>query len=166
MQIVKRVSRMREVASECRKKGETVGLVPTMGALHDGHLSLLRRAREMVDHVVMSLFVNPSQFGPDEDYSTYPRDSHRDIELAQKESVDTVFLPDAKELYPTGYSTYVTLGEIASKLCGKSRPTFFRGVATVVFKLFRCHGVLSREVLDRESERQLVCAQIAVVLLA
>ena len=106
-----------------------------MGYLHEGHLSLVRRARRMADEVVMSVYVNPTQFAPDEDFTSYPRDTHRDIELARKEGVDYVFLPDDREMYPEGHATWVTVEGLGDRMCGRSRPHHFRGVTTVVLKL-------------------------------
>ncbi|MDP8230888.1 MAG: pantoate--beta-alanine ligase [Candidatus Gorgyraea atricola] len=117
------------------KKG-TIGLVPTMGFLHGGHLSLIRRARKDTDRVVVSIFVNPTQFGPKEDLKKYPRDLNRDLRLCRKEGVDIVFIPTARTIYANGFSTYVNVGNIAGTLCGASRPGHFKGVATVVAKLF------------------------------
>jgi pantoate--beta-alanine ligase len=113
-----------------------VGLVPTMGYLHDGHLSLVRRARAENQLVVVSIFVNPTQFGANEDFSTYPRDLKRDLELLDRESVDVVFLPSVASLYPEEYATYVTVEKITARWEGASRPGHFRGVATIVLKLF------------------------------
>ncbi len=112
-----------------------VGLVPTMGYLHEGHLSLVRAARAGNAHVVASIFVNPAQFGPNEDLARYPRDEARDLDLLRAERVDAVFAPDAPEIYPDGYSTYVEVEGLTERLEGASRPTHFRGVATVVLKL-------------------------------
>ena len=114
----------------------TLGLVPTMGYLHEGHLSLLRRAREENDILAVSIFVNPSQFGPNEDFSSYPRDMDRDLALLTSEGADLVFTPSAEEMYPPGYDTWVQVGRIAENLEGERRPGHFRGVATVVAKLF------------------------------
>ncbi len=110
--------------------------MPTMGYLHEGHLSLFRRARRETDFVVVSIFVNPTQFGPREDFKEYPRDLKRDKAFCRKERVDILFLPTARALYPLGYDTFVEPGKLASRLCGRSRPGHFRGVATVVAKLF------------------------------
>jgi pantoate--beta-alanine ligase len=114
----------------------TIGLVPTMGALHEGHLSLLRAARSECDTVVMSLFVNPAQFGANADLARYPRDEERDLELAQREGVDVVFAPSVDEMYPPGFQTWVDVTELGSILEGRFRPGHFRGVATIVLKLF------------------------------
>ncbi|MFO7963274.1 MAG: pantoate--beta-alanine ligase [Desulfobacterales bacterium] len=123
-------------ADAVRAKGSIIGFVPTMGFLHEGHLMLLREARKQCDELVLSIFVNPTQFGPNEDFETYPRNLERDIELARKESVNTVFHPKAAELYGPDFQTYINLEKLPEHLCGLSRPGFFRGVATVVSKLF------------------------------
>ena len=113
-----------------------VGLVPTMGAFHEGHLTLFRAAREDNDRVVASLFVNPSQFAPDEDIATYPRDEERDARLAEEAGVDVLFVPAREELYPRGFQTWVEVAELGRRLEGEHRPGHFRGVATVCLKLF------------------------------
>lgn len=132
MRVLKTVSQVREAISPTAK----VGLVPTMGYLHEGHLSLIRRARQENEIVVVSIFVNPTQFGPNEDYAVYPRDLERDTELAQGAGADFIFAPTPQEMYSEGYSTYVNVEGLTQHLCGASRPTHFRGVTTVVSKLF------------------------------
>lgn len=127
---------MRETATGHILHGRTVGLVPTMGALHDGHLSLVRMARDENDILVVSIYVNPAQFAPSEDLSKYPRDIEGDTEKLKREGVDILFLPDDSLMYPKGYSTFVEVEGISGKLCGLFRPGHFRGVATVVTKLF------------------------------
>jgi pantoate--beta-alanine ligase len=117
-------------------RGGSIGLVPTMGSLHEGHLSLLRAARAECDTVVMSLFVNPAQFGDEHDLASYPRDEARDLVLAERVGVDVVFAPSADEMYPPGFQTWVEVRELGSILEGEFRPGHFRGVATVVLKLF------------------------------
>jgi pantoate--beta-alanine ligase len=114
----------------------TVGAVPTMGYLHEGHLALVRRARAENDHVVVSIFVNPTQFGPTEDYARYPRDPERDLALLRTEGVDAVFMPSVEEMYPEGFATYVNVERLTERLEGAHRPGHFRGVTTVVTKLF------------------------------
>ncbi len=137
MQVFTRVQDMQEYSLQAKRLGKKIGLVPTMGYLHDGHLSLVRRAKAECDVVIVSIFVNPLQFGVGEDYEEYPRDLSRDTALLEKEGVDAVFAPSVKEMYPQGYSTTVEVGgEITAKLCGKSRPGHFKGVTTVVSKLF------------------------------
>ena len=121
--------------SNQNKSQNKIGFVPTMGYLHEGHLSLVRTAKENSDLVVVSIFVNPTQFGANEDLSTYPRDFERDISLLENLEVDVVFFPNNQEMYPTGYKTWVVTDEITSILCGKSRPTHFKGVTTIVSKL-------------------------------
>ena len=119
-----------------RREGKHIGFVPTMGALHEGHLSLVRAANSQCDMVVVSIFVNPTQFGPNEDFAKYPRTFERDCKLLEQEGVDLVFAPSVEEMYPQGAVTYVTVEGMSDKLCGRSRPGHFRGVATVVSKLF------------------------------
>ncbi|KUK36609.1 MAG: Pantothenate synthetase [Thermacetogenium phaeum] len=138
MEVIQEVKRMQEIAFDLRRTGKIVGFVPTMGYLHEGHLSLVRAARRDCDLVVVSIFVNPLQFGPREDFASYPRDLERDLRLAEAEGVDYVFVPSAEEMYPQGFSTYVEVtGELTEKMCGRSRPGHFRGVTTVVMKLFQ-----------------------------
>jgi pantoate--beta-alanine ligase len=136
MQIIRSIAEMQQVSDELRREGKTIGFVPTMGYLHEGHLSLLRRARELSDKTVLSIFVNPTQFAPNEDLDRYPRDFERDEALARAEGCDILFYPSVEEMYPQPYRTYVTVEEITRVLCGRSRPTHFRGVTTVVSKLF------------------------------
>lgn len=116
--------------------GKNIGFVPTMGALHEGHLSLVRRSKQDNDITVVSIFVNPIQFGPSEDFQKYPRDIEGDSDKLLKEEVDVIFMPDASIIYPEGFSTYVEVERFSDKLCGAFRPGHFRGVATVVAKLF------------------------------
>lgn len=119
-----------------KRQGHSVGFVPTMGYFHEGHLSLMRRARRECGRVVVSLFVNPLQFGPQEDFERYPRDLDRDAALAKEAGVDVLFVPEVAAMYPPGYATYVEVAGLTEPLCGRSRPGHFRGVTTVVAKLF------------------------------
>jgi pantoate--beta-alanine ligase len=136
MRIVTSVPEMKALAREWGASGRTVGFVPTMGALHEGHLSLVKESRRRCGVTVVSVFVNPSQFGPGEDFNAYPRDFGRDRTLLEREGVDCVFHPEAEAVYPRGYRTYVEVHGLQDHLCGESRPGHFRGVATVVLKLF------------------------------
>ena len=136
MEIINRIPRMTSVARELRAAGRRVGLVPTMGSLHAGHLSLMTQAREICDTVVASVFVNPAQFGPTEDYDRYPRDLAADAEHAFTKGVDFIFAPSAEDMYPLEFVTYITIDALSERLEGASRPGHFRGVTTVVNKLF------------------------------
>jgi pantoate--beta-alanine ligase len=149
MRVLEKIGEMREASRACLRNGRRVGLVPTMGALHEGHLSLVRAARAKCDTVAVSIFVNPTQFGPLEDFSQYPRTFDRDCELLRGENVDLVFAPAVQEIYPAqpgsagqqraavpAYSTWIEVAALSDRLDGKSRPGHFRGVATVVAKLF------------------------------
>lgn len=136
MDLVRRVQMMQEIVREKVGKGRKVAFVPTMGALHDGHLSLVRRARELGDFVIVSAFVNPTQFGPQEDFESYPRDLARDQDLCIQEGVDYLFAPSREDVYRPGHHTYVNVEGLSAVLEGATRPGHFRGVATIVLKLF------------------------------
>ena len=137
MQLVYSIAELRAAIDRARAAGQTIGLVPTMGYLHEGHLSLIRRARQENDLVVVSVFVNPTQFGPNEDLAAYPRDTERDTTMMRATGTDIAFFPTAEALYPQGYATYVQVeGPMTQTLCGRSRPSHFRGVTTIVAKLF------------------------------
>ena len=136
VKVIPTVEKMQEHSESLRRDGRRIACVPTMGFLHDGHLSLMRIAKQRADVLVVSVFVNPAQFGPEEDFETYPRNLERDLDLCAKENVDIVFTPKTAALYPDGYQSYVKLEHLPHHLCGLSRPVFFTGVATVVCKLF------------------------------
>jgi pantoate--beta-alanine ligase len=140
MHVLKTTSEMKSWSRNLRAQGATIGFVPTMGFLHEGHLSLMRRARQENDAVVVSIFVNPTQFGPSEDLSTYPRDPIADTEHCRSVGVDALFMPEPSEVYNPGFQTFVEVQRVSAPLCGASRPGHFRGVATVVLKLFNMVG--------------------------
>lgn len=156
MEIVRNPSTLQTMCTQLRRAG-SVGLVPTMGALHAGHIELVRAARRQNDITVVSIFVNPTQFGPNEDLSRYPRQLQRDCEMLEQEGVQVVFAPEADAMYPAGSSTWVEVEGVSSRLCGASRPGHFRGVATVVLKLFNL------VVPDRAYFGQKDAAQVAVL---
>lgn len=136
MRIIESIPEMQQAAESWRCEGKRIGLVPTMGYVHEGHLALMRGIRDRSDVLVVSVFVNPAQFGPGEDLARYPRDLDRDIRLMTETGVDIAFVPQVTEMYPEGYQTFVTVTDVTVPLCGRSRPAFFRGVTTVVSKLF------------------------------
>jgi pantoate--beta-alanine ligase len=136
MQVIETVRALQALADAERRAGRRIALVPTMGALHEGHLALVDAARRRADVVVLSIFVNPTQFGPGEDLARYPRPRERDLARCREAGVDVVFAPTPSEMYPPGSETWVSVTEISKPLCGRSRPEHFRGVATVVSKLF------------------------------
>lgn len=136
MQVVHTIKEVRETVKEWRKEGLSVALVPTMGYLHEGHLSLMKAAKAGNDKVVVSVFVNPTQFGPNEDFESYPRDLDRDASLCENVGVDLVFNPEPSEMYHDDFSSFVDMNTLTGNLCGKTRPIHFRGVCTVVSKLF------------------------------
>ena len=140
MRIIESVFEMQQTAAAWRRADKRIALVPTMGYLHEGHLSLARAVRDRADAVVMSIFVNPVQFGPAEDFERYPRDMERDVESARDAGVDVVFSPSVSGMYPEGYQTYVEVVGVTRPLCGRDRPVHFRGVTTVVTKLFNIVG--------------------------
>lgn len=136
MKIVTTIQEAKEQIKEWKDQGLSVGLVPSMGYLHEGHASLMKAAVSQMDKVAVSVFVNPTQFGPNEDYDSYPRDLDHDIAICEEQGVDLIFHPSVEEMYGKNYNTYVTMETLGDELCGKSRPIHFRGVCTVVTKLF------------------------------
>ena len=136
MKMIQEINKMKIYSRIMKKDGKMIGFVPTMGYLHEGHESLLNAARKQNDMVVLSVYVNPTQFGAGEDYEKYPRDIARDEEIAKKAGVDVIFCPTNEEMYPEGYSTYVEVKNLTDNLCGVARPGHFTGVSTVVTKLF------------------------------
>jgi pantoate--beta-alanine ligase len=140
MRTIRSLAEMKALARGWRNEGRRIGFVPTMGYLHEGHLSLVRASKARADVTVVSIFVNPTQFGPHEDFKRYPRDLAKDSAFLEAAGVDALFYPEVQEIYPPGYRTYVEVEGLQDKLCGRSRPGHFRGVATVVLKLFDIVG--------------------------
>lgn len=136
MRVVEKISDLKAIIKSQKSNSKTIGFVPTMGYLHQGHLSLVETSKYDNDFTIISIFVNPTQFGPNEDFNKYPRDTEKDLIKAENAGVDIVFLPNTEDMYPNGFMTYVNVDEITNKLCGKSRPGHFKGVTTVVNKLF------------------------------
>jgi pantoate--beta-alanine ligase len=158
---MKVVETLAELRAERAQLPEPLGLVPTMGFLHEGHLSLVRRAREECESVAVSIFVNPTQFGPDEDLDTYPRDLRRDLELLQAEGVVLVWTPSPEVVYPAGFQTWVTVEEVSQRLEGAMRPEHFRGVATVVAKLFTAFQPQCAYFGQKDAQQAVVIQQMA-----
>ena len=171
MEILKTVDHMQQASDAIRMKGESLALVPTMGFLHEGHLMLMRAAKDHCDRLVVSLFVNPTQFGPNEDFEAYPRDTQGDLNKAEDVGADIMFMPSATEMYPQGAQTSVVVKDLPRHLCGLSRPGHFDGVTTVVAKLFHIvkpHvavfgqkdyqqlAVISRMVMDLDMDIQIM----------
>ncbi len=159
MRVINSPAELKQYAADQKKAGKTIGLVPTMGYLHRGHQSLIEKSSSQNDVTIVSVFVNPTQFGPGEDLATYPRDLKRDMKAAEEAGADLIFHPRPEDMYPEGYGTYVSLDNDMTKvLCGKSRPTHFRGVTTVVCKLFNI------SLADRAYFGQKDAQQLAVIL--
>lgn len=135
MQIIRDIAALRHAISAMRQGGKTIALVPTMGALHEGHMSLVKKAKTLADHVVVSIFVNPTQFGPNEDFDAYPRDEQKDGAMLAEAAVSLLWAPDVSVMYPPGHVTHVEVAELGTDFCGAARPGHFDGVATVVSKL-------------------------------
>ncbi|WP_326913907.1 pantoate--beta-alanine ligase [Sphingopyxis chilensis] len=136
MQIIRDIAMLHRAVTALKQGGKSVALVPTMGSLHDGHLSLVRMAKRVADHAVVSIFVNPTQFGPNEDFDAYPRDEARDAAMLVEEGTSLLWAPDVATMYPAGHSTRIEVAELGADYCGAARPGHFDGVATVVAKLF------------------------------
>ncbi len=136
MKIIKSVKKMQSYSESLRLQGKRIAFVPTMGYFHEGHLALMKEAKKMADCVVVSIYVNPTQFGPQEDFSKYPRNLKRDLKMAESVNVDVIFYPSDDEIYPADYQTYVDVEKVTQNLCGMSRPGHFRGVTTICLKLF------------------------------
>lgn len=160
MKIVSSPSRIQSLIKKYRINGKTIGFVPTMGDLHEGHLSLIRRCRKNHDVVVLSIFVNPTQFTPTEDYQAYPRDKKRDCLFARRENVDIIFYPSETEMYPGRCLTFIEINEMTQLLCGRTRPKHFRGVATIIAKLL---NIVNPDVMylgQKDAQQTIVIKQL------
>jgi len=161
MRVIRSIKEMSDFSRKLCLKGKAIGFVPTMGALHEGHLSLIRRARRENDVVIVSIFVNPIQFGPKEDYRHYPRSLVYDSRLCKKEGADIVFFPDYLRMYPDNYKTYVEVCDFSDLLCGKFRPGHFKGVATVVTKLFNIIGPDIAYLGQKDAQQAIIIKKMA-----
>lgn len=161
MRIIKDIKEMQIFAEETRRSGKVIGFVPTMGYLHEGHLSLVRIARPRCDLLVVSIYVNPTQFGPDEDFEKYPRDFQRDEELCDRENVDVIFYPSNEQIYPEPYHTYIDVENLTDTMCGVSRPGHFRGVTTIVGKLFNIVKPHKAIFGEKDFQQALIIKQMA-----
>lgn len=161
MMIIRKIKILRQEINKLKQRGKTIGFVPTMGALHKGHLSLMHQAAKETDCVVVSIFVNPTQFGPQEGFKKYPRNLKQDALLCKRQGVDIIFYPDAREMYPPDYRTYVYVEGLSEGLCGKFRPGHFKGVATVVTKLF---NIVSPDIAyfgQKDSQQAIIIKRLA-----
>ena len=160
MRVVKTIKQLRQVLDEARRRGKKIGFVPTMGYLHEGHLSLVRRSCQECDTTVVSIYVNPIQFGPKEDLRHYPRDIARDSTMLKKENVDILFIPSDNDVYPNRYLTYIDVEKISNVLCGTDRPGHFKGVATVVAKLLNMVGPDVMYLGQKDAQQAVVLRQM------
>ena len=160
MRIIHSLTTLTKAISQFRQRNKTIGFVPTMGYFHEGHLRLMRKAKKEHDYCIVSLYVNPAQFGPKEDLAKYPRDFKRDASMARKENVDILFMPTDNDIYPNGYLTYVDVGKIADVLCGQYRPGHFRGVATIVTKLLMMVRPDSLYLGQKDAQQVIVLKQV------
>lgn len=161
IKVITTIKQMQQISAKLHREGKTIGFVPTMGYLHAGHGALLEKCRKENDVAVLSIFVNPLQFGPNEDFRRYPRDKKHDELLAKKKNVDIIFYPSEKEMYPTGYLTKISVGEIGKGLCGRSRPGHFDGVATVVAKLINAVNPDVMYLGQKDAQQVVVLKQLA-----
>jgi pantoate--beta-alanine ligase len=164
MEVAETMKSVRELVAAARTGSKRIGLVPTMGALHAGHISLIETATKQCDYVVVSIFVNPTQFGPAEDLESYPRPFEADLEICRQAGVDLVFAPAPEEMYPTENLTWVTVEKLTSGLCGRGRPTHFRGVTTVCTKLFNIVGPDAAYFGQKDAQQAIVIKQMVADL--
>ncbi len=161
MEVINTVAELKEKVRAWKLKGDSIGLVPTMGYLHQGHMSLVKEAVTQNDHVIISIFVNPIQFGVNEDLDCYPRNIERDTQLCKDAGVDVIFFPSVEEMYPQGFSSFVDMSHVTETLCGASRPGHFRGVCTVVMKLFNISGADNAYFGQKDAQQLAVIKRMA-----
>ena len=164
MEIAKTITEIRRLVGAAREAGQTVGFVPTLGALHDGHMSLIRQARKETDYVVVSIFLNPTQFGPSEDLNKYPKKQQQDLDLCREAGVDAAFLPSTEQMYPHGHWTSVKVKGLSEKLCGANRPGHFDGVCTIVAKLFNIVGPSRAYFGQKDAQQALIIRRMTADL--
>jgi pantoate--beta-alanine ligase len=164
MKVIEKAAEISACSRELHLRGESIGLVPTMGFLHGGHLSLIRESKRITGKTVVSIFVNPAQFGPKEDYHKYPRDIEGDANKCRETGTDLLFLPSVEDIYPKGHRTYVDVEGLSDKLCGRSRPKHFRGVATIVTKLFNIIRPDNAFFGQKDYQQALIIRQLAIDL--
>lgn len=164
MRVVKTIKQLRQILNKARRQKQKIGFVPTMGYFHEGHCSLMRLAKKECDITVVSIYVNPKQFAPREDFSRYPRDIKRDALMAKKENVDILFIPSDNVVYPNGYLTYIDVEKISTTLCGHFRPGHFKGVATVVAKLLNMVGPDVMYLGQKDAQQAVVLSRMAADL--
>ncbi|MEK7279694.1 MAG: pantoate--beta-alanine ligase [Nitrospirota bacterium] len=164
MKVIEKAAEISACSRELHLRGESIGLVPTMGFLHGGHLSLIRESKRITGKTVVSIFVNPAQFGPKEDYHIYPRDIEGDANKCRETGTDLLFLPSVEDIYPKGHRTYVDVEGLSDKLCGRSRPKHFRGVATIVTKLFNIIRPDNAFFGQKDYQQALIIRQLAIDL--
>jgi len=164
MRILNTIDETKQAIRKLKEQGKIIGFVPTMGYLHEGHIHLIEACKKENDITVVSIFVNPAQFAPTEDFNRYPRDVDRDVKMLEKAGADLLFCPEIKEVYPEGYATYIEVEKMGKVLCGKNRPTHFRGVLTVVLKLFNITSPHHAYFGQKDAQQAIIIKKMSVDL--